>query len=61
MRKKVNIQKSSVLNPATENWMQHLIQRLIVEQLDVPPRLQAKLLYQNLMKEGRNSGSEKNK
>ncbi|WP_099364502.1 hypothetical protein [Fredinandcohnia onubensis] len=57
MRKKINIQMNSELNPVADTWMQHLIQRIIVEQLDVHPRLQAKLLYQEIVKERSNNGS----
>ncbi|MEH7110219.1 hypothetical protein [Bacillus sp. JJ1764] len=57
MRKKINIQTESEMNPVADIWMQHLIQRIIVEQLDVPHRLQAKLLYQNNVKERINNGS----
>lgn len=50
MRKKINIQTESEMNPVADIWIQHLIQRIIVEQLDVPYRLQSKLLYQNIVK-----------
>ncbi|WP_179951874.1 hypothetical protein [Bacillus sp. TE8-1] len=48
MRRKVNLHTSSEINPVTDVWLQHLIQRLIVEQLDVPYRLKAQLLHQTL-------------
>ncbi|WP_428910698.1 hypothetical protein [Niallia sp. Krafla_26] len=50
MRKRINIKTDSEVNPVVDIWMQHLIQRIIIEQLDVPHRLQAKLLYQNIVK-----------
>ncbi|MGD6790534.1 hypothetical protein ACQCT3_11740 [Sutcliffiella horikoshii] len=43
----------------TDIWVQHLIRRLIVEQLNVDHRLQAKLLYQNIVK-GRDTNGSKN-
>ena len=56
MRKKINIQTESEMNPVADIWFQHLIQRIIVEQLDVPHRLQAKLLYQKIVKGRENNG-----
>jgi hypothetical protein len=61
MRKKINIQTESNVNPIVDIWMQHLIQRIIVEQLDVDHRLQAKLLYQNIVKGREESGSSNTK
>jgi hypothetical protein len=58
MRKKINIQTESEINPVADIWMQHLIQRIIVEQLDVPHRLQTKLLYQKIEKERESNGSK---
>ena len=55
MRKKITIKTELEQNTIANIWMQHLIQRIIVEQLDVHPRLQAKLLYQNIVR-----GREKN-
>lgn len=57
MRKKINIKTESEMNPVADIWFQQLIQRIIVEQLDVPHRLQAKLLYQDIVKERSNNGS----
>lgn len=57
MRKKINIQTESEINPVADIWIQHLIRRIIVEQLDVPHRLQAKLLYQKIEEERENNGS----
>ncbi|WP_025118635.1 hypothetical protein [Bacillus sp. H1m] len=48
MRRKVNLRTSSEMDSVTDVWIQHLIQRLIVEQLDVPYRLKAQLLHQTL-------------
>ncbi|MGF6947703.1 hypothetical protein QF028_000196 [Neobacillus sp. B4I6] len=50
MRKKIKIQTVSESNGATDVWIQHLINRLILEQLYLPHRLQAKLLYETLPK-----------
>ncbi|MED3997811.1 hypothetical protein P4647_24790 [Peribacillus frigoritolerans] len=61
MRKKINIQTDSEINPVAEIWIQHLIQRIIVEQLDLPHRLQAKLLHQKNSKESENNDSNKRK
>ncbi|MFD0828463.1 hypothetical protein ACT8ZR_22815 [Neobacillus sp. M.A.Huq-85] len=61
MRKKINIQTDSEINPVAEIWIQHLIQRIIVEQLDLPHRLQAKLLHQKIPKESENNDSNKRK
>jgi hypothetical protein len=57
MRKKINIQTESEINSVADIWIQHLIQRIIVKQLDVPHRLQARLLYQKIEKERENNGS----
>ncbi|USY55874.1 hypothetical protein P5663_19185 [Priestia flexa] len=46
MRKKIQLQTDSEVNSVTNLWIQHLVQRIIFEQLDVPPRLQPKLLHQ---------------
>ena len=51
MRRKIHLQISSENNTVTDNWVQLLMQRIIVEQLDVSHRLKAKLLHQVLMKE----------
>lgn len=53
MRKKIKIQTVSESNGATDVWIQHLINRLILEQLNLPHRLQAKLLYETLPKNKR--------
>jgi hypothetical protein len=61
MRKKINIQTESEMNPVSDIWMQHLIQRIIVEQLDLPHRIQAKLIYQEIVKERSNNGPNNKK
>jgi hypothetical protein len=53
MRKKIKIQTVSESNGATDVWFQHLVNRLILEQLNLPHRLQAKLLYETLPKNKR--------
>jgi hypothetical protein len=53
MRKKIKIQTVSESNGATDVWIQHLVNRLIIEQLNLPHRLQAKLLYETLPKNKR--------
>lgn len=50
MRRKVQLRTESEVNTVTDLWIQHLIQRIIVEQLEIPHRLQAKLLHQTLEK-----------
>ncbi|MFJ7735612.1 hypothetical protein ACIQ2D_04640 [Lysinibacillus sp. NPDC097287] len=51
MRKKINLSLGTEHNSATDKWIQLLIQRIIVEQLDVPVQLKARLLHQTLLKE----------
>ncbi|MCM3585553.1 hypothetical protein M3182_07300 [Mesobacillus maritimus] len=53
MRKKVQIRTVSEGNDATNVWIQHLVNRIIIEQLNLPHRLQAKLLYETLPKNKR--------
>jgi len=53
MRKKIQIRTVSESNDATNIWIQHLVNRIIVEQLNLPHRLQAKLLYETLPKNKR--------
>lgn len=50
MRKKIHLKAGSEYNAATDKWIEHLVQRIIVEQLDIPHQLQAKLLYRSLIK-----------
>lgn len=54
MRKKIQIQTVSESNGVTNIWIQHLVNRMIIEQLNLPYRLQAKLLYETLPKKGWN-------
>jgi hypothetical protein len=49
MRRKINLYTGSDVNSVTDVWFEHLIRRIIVEQLDVPYRLKAKLLHQTLL------------
>jgi len=51
MKKRVRLQTSPQTNTATNLWLQHLISRVVVEQLQLPPRLKAKLLYETLPKQ----------
>lgn len=51
MRKKVNIQIATNKNDKTEAWIQHLIQYIILEQLDISHKLRAKLIYQTFRKD----------
>jgi hypothetical protein len=50
MRRKINLQVNSETNKVADLWIQHLVQRIIVEQLDISPQLQANLLYKTLKK-----------
>ena len=50
MRKRVKVRTVSESNDATNIWIQHLVNRIIVEELKLPHRLQAKLLYETLPK-----------
>lgn len=61
MRKKINISSEEKSNPVVESWMQHLIQRIIVEQLDLPHRVQANLLYQDIVRDNKSNDSENKK
>ncbi|MGG0175205.1 hypothetical protein [Gottfriedia acidiceleris] len=61
MRKKINIQTDSEINSVSNIWLQHLVQRIIVDQLDVSHRLQAKLLYLNIVKERKNNETNDSK
>jgi len=46
MRKKIHIKTGVENNAMTDKWVQLLIQRIIIEELDVSHRLKAKLLHQ---------------
>ena len=48
MRKKIHLKTGVGNNAVTDKWIQLLIQRIIVEQLDVSYRLKAKLLRQTI-------------
>lgn len=48
MKKRVRLQTAPQTNTATNLWLQHLISCVVVEQLQLPPRLKAKLLYDKL-------------
>lgn len=48
MRKVVRIQTVSQSNEVTNVWIQHLINRIIIGQLNLPHRLQAELLNETL-------------
>jgi hypothetical protein len=50
MRRRVQLRSVPENNKATDLWMQHLIARIVIEQLELPYRLQAKLLYETLPK-----------
>lgn len=58
MRKVVRIQTVSQSNEVTNVWIQHLINRIIIGQLNLPHRLQAELLYETLPKNRRGGKSE---
>ena len=46
MRKVVKLQTVNVDNKAIQVWMQHLINRILLEQLNLPVPLAAKVTYQ---------------
>jgi hypothetical protein len=50
MRKRVRLQISSENNNTSNLWIQHLLHRIIVDELNLPPRLQAKLLHETKSK-----------
>jgi hypothetical protein len=50
MRRRVQLRTVSTSSGATNIWIQYLVNRIIVEQLNLPHRLQAKLLYETLPK-----------
>ncbi|SHG30158.1 hypothetical protein [Ornithinibacillus halophilus] len=53
MRRRVELRSAEENNQTTNIWIQHMVSRIIVEQLNLPPRLQAKLLYETLPKNNR--------
>ncbi|MCJ0931907.1 hypothetical protein MST22_12165 [Virgibacillus halodenitrificans] len=46
MRKLVQLRTVSEDNQATNMWIQHLVNTIIIKQLDLPHDLQAKLLHE---------------
>ncbi|WP_154676004.1 hypothetical protein [Bacillus dakarensis] len=58
MRRKIQVRTISESNDATNVWIQHLVNRIIIEQLNLPNRLQAKLLYETLLKSTRGEKNE---
>lgn len=46
MRRRVQISSIPESNPVSNVWIQHLIARLLIGELNIPHRLQAKLLYE---------------
>ena len=53
MRSRVQIRTVSENNEVTNIWIQYLVNRIIIEQLNLPHRLRAKLLYETLPKNKR--------
>lgn len=49
MRRKIHLQTGTENNTVTDKWVQLLIKRIIVEQLDVSYQLKAKLLHKSLI------------
>ncbi|MDR7074970.1 hypothetical protein [Fictibacillus barbaricus] len=45
MRKRIRIKSNDEPCDVTKVWLQHLIQRLIIEQMDLPLQLQGKLIH----------------
>ena len=58
MRRKIQVHKISENNDATTVWVQHLVNRIIIEQLNLPQHLQAKLLYETLPKHKKDEKNE---
>ncbi|MEH7154721.1 hypothetical protein [Neobacillus drentensis] len=46
MRRRVQLRSIPELSPVSNVWIQHLIGRLLIGELNIPHRLQAKLLYE---------------
>ena len=59
MRKKIHLKTGTENNALTDKWIQLLIQRIIVEQLDVSYRLKAKLLHQTFIQRNEENKYEK--
>ena len=58
MRRKIQVRKIAENNDATTVWLQHLVNRIIIEQLNLPQHLQAKLLYEILPKHKKDEKNE---
>ncbi|MFQ3544233.1 hypothetical protein Q7A53_09100 [Halobacillus rhizosphaerae] len=50
MRRRVQLRSVSEHNNTTTVWVQHLTARLIIEQLQLPYHLHAKLLHETMPK-----------
>ena len=59
MRRKIHIKTGTENDGMTDKWIQLLIQRIIVEQLDVSHRLKAKLLHQTFIQRKEENKYEK--
>ncbi|WHX25030.1 hypothetical protein QNH47_12720 [Virgibacillus halodenitrificans] len=46
MRKLVQLRTVSENNEATDMWIRHLVNTIIIKQLELPHELQAKLLHE---------------
>jgi hypothetical protein len=46
VKKRVQLRAASETNEAANIWIQHLVNRIIIGELDLPHRLQAKLLFE---------------
>lgn len=46
MRRRVQLRSIPEENPVSNVWIQHLIARILIGELNIPHRLQAKLLYE---------------
>lgn len=53
MRRRIQVRTAEESSHTTNIWIEHLLTRIIVEQLNLPQRLQAKLLYDTLTKNNR--------
>ncbi|MCM3004939.1 hypothetical protein [Priestia koreensis] len=51
MRKKVHLSTGTKNNTVADRWGELLVQHIIIQQLDIPYRLKAKLLHQSSSKE----------
>ncbi|MDQ0273737.1 hypothetical protein [Cytobacillus purgationiresistens] len=48
MRRKISITTGEQESILAQQWVECFIRRMVVEQLDIPHRLKAKLLYQSI-------------